>query len=78
MKLIALTSFASREVSAIPGQEFSCSDELAEDLIRAKLAKNIDNKKDASAEVAENEDKSGDDINAVPAAKRKRSRTKSG
>ncbi|MBR1382630.1 MAG: hypothetical protein IJ555_02275 [Ruminococcus sp.] len=69
MRMKALVSFASKEVSAVPGQEFSCSDELAEDLIRAKYAEPIEEKK--------NDNKSGDTNSTVPAAKGKRSRAKS-
>ena len=38
MKIKALVSFASRELTAAPGQEYSCSDALAADLIRAGYA----------------------------------------
>lgn len=41
MKMRALKSFASREVAASLGQEFSCSEILAADLIRAKFAEPI-------------------------------------
>lgn len=69
MRMKALVSFASKEVSAVPGQEFSCSDELAEDLIRAKYAEPTEEKK--------NDNKSGESNNTVPAAKGKRRSTKS-
>jgi len=45
MRMKALVSFASKEISAVPGQEFSCSDELAEDLVKAKYAETIEEKK---------------------------------
>lgn len=69
MRMKALVSFASKEISAVPGQEFSCSDELAEDLIKAKYAEPKEEKK--------NDNKSGDNDGTVPAAKGKRGRSKS-
>lgn len=76
--LEALVSFASREWSPSPGQVRACSDELAADLIRAGYARPVEatEKAETTEEVAKNENKSGDDINAVPTAKGKRSRAK--
>jgi hypothetical protein len=78
----ALVSFASREWSPSPGQVKACSDELAADLINAGYARAVEEvkettKPETTVEVAKDEDKSGDNINAVPTAKGKRSRAKS-
>lgn len=39
MKLKAIISFAGKEVSAIPGQEFDCPNDIAADLIKCGYAK---------------------------------------
>ena len=90
MKMRALKSFASREVAASLGQEFSCSEALAADLIRAKYAEPVAEpaKKEPAPEVKEvkeektekkeaaDESKRVDNKGNKPAAKGKRSRAK--
>lgn len=83
MEIKALCSFATLSFSAAPGQVYTCSEELAEDLIRAGYAvkagkepekKPVENKEEQKEE---NDDQRSDNGNAVPAAPRKRSRAKS-
>ena len=42
MRLKALLSFATRDFSMAPGQEFECSECLAEDLLAAKYAVKVE------------------------------------
>ena len=51
MKIKALVSFACKEVSATPGQEYTCSDAIAEDLIRAGYAAAVEESAAAAPKV---------------------------